>query len=288
MSQTRGGRILQNLCDFLRQGVMHNLSPAMLKQSLLLNIFLLFVIIIIWSLSYIYFIFLMIIVIVIILFLRYIFVIFHEIIHDRQNHSEQHMLIVSSIFAALQLGLMCWLTYAISPGVKLLFELVAWVCSQLGTIFSCLIGAAFPVQWLRLLVISFVAVTLGVLAGNDFRFTQDSFSSMIQKWAYAGEICTAPFLCQFLTACLTTVITWFCTAAGVTLVVLMRMTAVCVGVYGALVAVSVIHSSRINVLHRSNGNSHFDDHQSNETTIQHEISVCLSAYCNQVHLETDH
>lgn len=120
---------------------------------------------------------------------------------------------------------------------------------------------------------SLVAVTLGELAGSDFRLTEVSFVSMRQRWAYAGGIATAPFLCQFLTACLATVITWLCAAAGVTLVVLLRLSAICVGVGGAIVALSVIRGSYITLLHISNGNSQFDDHQSNETVIQHEIST---------------
>jgi len=252
MSQTRRGSLLQNLYGVIRQELIQGLSvsPVAVEQSLLLRLY------VFLSTS----------------FAAYICIITNAITHNQQSPTEMYMLMnATCVFTAVQLGLMCWLVFVIAPGVQLLFELVAWVCCHSGTVFCSLIGAVFPVRWWKLLLASLVAVTLGELASNDFHFTEHSFVSLRQKWAFAGGVATAPFLCQLLMSCLTTVISWLCSAAGVTLVILLRLAAICIGVGGTLQAVSVIYCSRSR---SRNGNLYFDNQQSHEAVIQHEVCVC--------------
>ena len=124
MSQTRRGSLLQNLYGVVRQELIQGLhvSPAALEQSLLLRLY------VFLSTS----------------FATYICIITNAITHDQQSQTEMYMLMnATCVFTAVQLGLMCWLVFAIAPGVQLLFELVAWVCCHSGTAFCSLIGAVF-------------------------------------------------------------------------------------------------------------------------------------------------
>ena len=212
-------------------------------------------------------------------FLTYIFVIINATAHDQQSQSQQHMLLsASSIFAAFQLGLICWLVFVLAPGVQVLFEFLAWLCCNIGIIFSSVVEAIFPVQWLKLLLASLVAVCLGELAGNDFRFNELSLVSLRQKGIGAAVIATAPFLFPFLITCLTTVNGWLCSAAGVIMVVGLRLAAVCVGVGGAVAAVLFIYGCRNFHLYMNNGSPHSGDNEPQESVIQHEVSAYV---CHQ-------
>ena len=255
MSQTRRVSLVQNFYNGMRQNIMQvsNVSPLVIEQSPLLKLF----------------------VVLTTSFMTYILVIFNALTHHQQSQSKQQMFIcVSAIFAAFQLGLMCWLMFVIAPGVQLLLEFLASVCCNFGIILSYILGAIFPVQWCKLLPASLVAVTLGELAANDFHFNEVNFVNLCQKWVGTGVIATAPFLSPFLVACLTTVISWLCTAAGVLLVVGLRLIAISAGAWGAFIAISFICGCRHYHLNRNHVNSHSDDNQPLEPINQNEVSQC--------------
>ena len=256
MSQTRRSSILQNMYYVNRRDLVQglNISPARLEQSILLKIS----------------------VFLLTAFLTYIGIIFNAITHDQQSQSEQFILICSLfLFAACQLGLMCWLIFMIAPGVQLLFELVAWVCANFGTTFSYLVSAVFPVEWWQLLPASLLAVTAWELVANNLAFNEQSFVSLRIKWVSVGVMATVPFLSQFLTACLTMVISWLCTAAGVILVVGLRLAAVSVGIGGTVATGLFIGGCHNYRLRADIGNLNFDISQSQEPINQHEVCVYL-------------
>jgi len=189
--------------------------------------------------------------------------IMHGLVIDEQNQSEGGILllwILCCIFASIQLALTCWLIYVIAPGIRLLFELVAWISYALGTIFCWLVNNVMHyVSGLVIFAIaiglSFCALAINALWTSDFSFTNHSVLLLRRFWTCAGVILLVANLRYEtygpLIEYVTITIYWFCISGGVVLTFAIWLTAICLGIGGIILSGFIVF---LTIKHRSDYN----------------------------------
>ena len=162
------------------------------------------------------------------------------------NQSDRRILllwVMSTLFASVQLALMCRLIFVIAPGIPLLCELVTWIFSGFGVIFSFLIGTIFYFSLVLFALVIFAAgFSYGVLLADNFHVNAQTSARLTKIWICVGVIAVVAIICAvgegILFELLTTVIRWFNFAVGFVLRVVLQLVAICVGIGGIVLGAS--------------------------------------------------